>query len=213
MCAGGYGAYSTTGPTCGACAADTYGPKGSTAACSTCPDSGVAAPKSDGAGDCYAPWQKLQKDFDFLPVTGGATVLDAAVSVADEAACKALCTDTCAFYQYDSVNTACSTYTIPAGPATNVEVGFKVDTGVYSVIPGDGTSSNLGSPIAAPTADSIRNCLHECDKVEGCVAVVITKDDPSAGVFRCGLKQGALSADLKTEYRVAGARIGAWTLA
>ena len=208
MCSGGYGAYSAAGPTCGACAADTYGPKGSTAACSTCPDSGVAAPKSDGAGDCYAPWQNLQKDFDFLPVTGGATILDAAVTVADEAACKALCTDTCAFYQFDSVNTACSTYTIPAGDGS-AEVGFKVDTGVYSVIPGDATSSNLGSAIAAPTADSIRNCLHECDKVEGCVAVVITKEGAD---FRCGMKQGAMSADLKSQYRIAGARIGTWTL-
>jgi len=209
VCAAGYGAYSAAGPTCGACAADTYGPKGSTAACTTCPDSGVAAPKSDGAGDCYAPWQNLQKDFDFLPVTGGATILTTVSGTfATEDACKAECTAACAFYQYDSINQACAIYTIPAGDGT-AEVGFKVDTGVYSVIPGDATSAQLGSIIAAPSSDSVRNCLHECDKVEGCVAVVITKE---GAAFRCGMKQGALSADLKTQYRIAGARIAAWTL-
>jgi hypothetical protein len=211
VCLGGFGSYSAaTTPTCSACAADTYGPKGSVAACSACADGGVSAPKSDGANDCYDEWQNLQKDFDFLPVQA-ASMMTAGAG-ATEGECQASCDalEGCVFYQFDGPASTCSHYIAPAGPATDVEVGFKIDTGVYSVIPGNVDSGKLGTTISAPTADSIRNCLHECDKVEGCVAVVITEEGP--GAYRCGMKEGALSADVKSKYKVAGAKIGAWTL-
>jgi hypothetical protein len=170
----------------------------------------VSAPKSDGVNDCYDQWQSLQKDYDYLPVEA-ASMMTAGAG-ATEQACQDSCEATagCAFYQFDAAAPACSHYIAPAGPATNVEVGFKIDAGVYSVIPGDVDSGKIGTTISAPTADSIRNCLHECDKVEGCVAVVITEEGP--GAYRCGMKQGALSADIKSKYKVAGAMIGAWTL-
>jgi hypothetical protein len=56
----------------------------------------------------------------------------------------------------------------------------------------------------------VRNCVHECDKVEACVALVITENGP--GAFACALKSGSLSSDMKSKYQVSGARIGAWTL-
>jgi hypothetical protein len=210
VCLGGYGSYSAaTSPTCAPCAADTYGPKGSVAACTQCADSGVSAAKSDGAGDCYAAWQNLQKDFDFLPVSAG---LMTAGSGATEGECKTSCDTTtgCAFYQFDSAaaSSKCSHHIAPAGDGT-VEVGFKIDTGVYSVIKGTTASSDIGEAIRSPTTDSIRTCQQECDKVEGCVVVVVTK---AASGFVCSMKQGALSADIKSQYKVSGAGIGAWTL-
>jgi Tyrosine-protein kinase ephrin type A/B receptor-like len=212
VCLGGYGSYAAaTTPTCSACAADTYGPKGSTAACTQCPDGGVAAPKSDGAGDCYAAWQNLQKDYDYLPVQSASLMSDGPTTATTDALCQAACdtTDGCAFYQFDSASSKCSLYIAPAASGT-VEVGFKIDTGVYSVIAGTTDSSNIGVTIAAPASASVRNCVHECDKVEGCVAVVITNE--GSGVYRCGMKQGALSADIQSKYKVAGAKIGAWSV-
>ena len=210
MCAAGYGSYSATGtPTCTECAADTYGPKGATAACSACDAGLVSAAKSDGAGDCYSKWQDLQKDYDFLPVNSASMMTPGAANTL--AGCEAECDGnaTCIFYQFDSNSNGCSLYFEPVGTGS-VEVGFKIDTGVYAVIPGNADSTYLGTPISAPTSTSIRNCVHECDKVEGCVVLVITENGPND--FTCGMKSGALSADLKTKYKVAGADIAAWSL-
>jgi hypothetical protein len=167
---------------------------------------------SDGVGDCYARWQVLQKDFDFLPVQNAGMMSSGSGSTETE--CQSSCdtTDGCIFYQFDAVSGTCSHYIsppAPAGAATN-EVGFKIDVGVYSVIPGNLDSDNLGVSITTVSSDSVRNCVHECDKVEACVALVITENGP--GAFTCALKSGSLSSDMKSKYKVSGARIGAWTL-
>ena len=217
VCVGGYGNYVNAGtPTCSICTPDTYGPKGSTAACTPCPGGGVSARKSDGAGDCYTPWQQLLKDFDYLPVaSAGMMTPVSGVNTAED--CELSCDDTasCTFYQFNSAEAStanCAHYIAPVAPVggSTIEVGFKIDTGVYSVIPGNADSTNLGVDISSPMSDSIRNCLHECDKIEACVVVVVSEQ--SLGQYKCGMKQGGLSADIKTKYKVAGAKIGDWTL-
>jgi hypothetical protein len=213
VCVGGYGSYSAgTTPSCQACAADTYGAKGSTGACSQCADSGVAAPKSDSANDCYDQWQKLSKDYDFLPVASASMMTTADGTFATDGECKTECdtTEGCAFYQFDAADDKCSLYMTPTGPS-DVAVGFKIDVGVYSVIPGNTESYMIGVAISTPNSPSVRDCVHECDKTEGCVALVITKVD--ASTFSCGMKSGALSADISSQYKVAGTNIGAWTFA
>jgi hypothetical protein len=91
-----------------------------------------------------------------------------------------------------------------------VQVGFKVDTGVYSVVNGDALSVNIGKVIAAPVRSSVRECAQECDKVEGCVVLVVTKQNSGGNDYICDLRSAELSADIKTRYQVKGSFIGAW---
>ena len=207
VCLGGYGGY-TSAPSCSPCSANTYGPKGSTAACAQCPPDTVSAPVSDSTSDCHDTWQGLQKDYEFLPVS--TTSLMSPGTGATETECRSSCdtTSSCVFYQFDSGSSTCRHYVTPAGDPS-AALGFKVDAGVYVVYPGDVSSSSIGVTLRTPTSPSVIDCTQECDKVEGCVAVVISKLTPSG--FSCGLKTGAMSPDIKGKYRVVGSSIGNWT--
>lgn len=73
---------------------------------------------------------------------------------------------------------------------------------------GDDSSSAIGlevEPISATT--TVEQCLRKCDEVERCVALVITQTDTG---FNCSLRQGDLSADFSTKYRVFGTTINSW---
>jgi hypothetical protein len=136
-------------------------------------------------------------------------------------ACRMSCNDIerCVFYQWDSYDGGSCKHYLSA-PITNgmplVQVGFKVDTGIYSVVNGDDSSVNIGKVIDAPVKSSVRECTQECDKVEGCVVLVISKNPelgfagPSNTGYTCHLRSGELSADIRTRYQVKGNYIGAW---
>jgi hypothetical protein len=214
VCDGGYGSFSSSsGPSCSPCPVDTYGPKGSTDACSACPSDAISAPQSDNSGDCYERWQNLYKDWDFLPVNNSNTMLTTVgagvITNADQ--CRDSCNDKdlCVFYQWDEYGDSCKHYLAPATSSATVQVGFKVDTGIYSVVNGDASSGNLGKVIAAPVKSSVRECTQECDKVEGCVVLVVTQQT-SGNEYICGMRSGELSPDIRTRYQVKGSLIGAW---
>jgi len=216
VCSGGYGSWATvaTGPTCDLCAADTYGPEGSVAACSNCEDGWVSAPGSDSKGDCYDKWQNLKKDFDFLPIDPAflSTLLaEQTGNFTNEDACKKAC-DTagfnCVFYQYDTNSAKCYIYQAPAKTG-NVRLGMKIDEGVYSVYGASSDSTKIGAVAGTFTQSSVNECTRKCDEVERCVALVITKNGAD---YTCDLRAGALSADLRTKYQVSGSNVGSWVL-
>jgi hypothetical protein len=215
VCDGGYGSFTADeAPSCSPCDINTYGPKGSTDACSACPSDAISAPQSDNSGDCYERWQNLYKDWDFLPVTNPDTMLTVGTG-GNADACRMSCNDIerCVFYQWDSYDGgSCKHYLAPATSSATVQVGFKVDTGIYSVVNGDASSVNLGKVIAAPVKSSVRECTQECDKVEGCVVLVVTKQTNGGSDYICDLRSAELSADIRTRYQVKGNYIGDWEI-
>ena len=216
MCDSGYGSFSPaaagSAPSCSPCDPNTYGPKGAVDACSACPVDAISAPQSDSLADCYERWQNLYKDWDFLPVNNPTTMLTKVTGPTSGDQCRIACngiTD-CVFYQWDeSAAQECSVYVAPATASSTIQVGFKVDTGIYSVINGDSSSANIGKVISSPVKPTLRECTQECDKVEGCVALVVTKQ-AGGSEFICDLRSGELSQDLRTRYQVSGSLIGAW---
>ena len=217
MCDAGYGSFSpaavASAPSCSPCNADSYGPKGAIEACSACPVDAISAPQSDSLADCYERWQSLYKDWDFLPVNNPSTMLTKIPGKISDDECRMACNGlpSCVFYQWDNSDAKeCSVYVAPASASATVQVGFKVDTGIYSVINGDASSTNIGKVIASPTRPTVRECSQECDKVEGCVALVVTKA-VGGNEFICDLRSGELSQDLRTKYQVRGDFIGAWS--
>ena len=182
-------------------------------ACSACPSDAISAPQSDSLADCYERWQNLYKDWDFLPVNNPSTMLTKVADKNSDDECRIACNGLqgCVFYQWDNSGAKeCSVYVAPATASSTVQVGFKVDTGIYSVINGDVNSANIGKVISSPVKSTVRECTQECDKVEGCVALVITKA-VSTNDFICDLRSGELSQDLRTKYQVRGDFIGAWS--
>jgi len=217
VCDAGYGSFSPavagSAPSCDPCNADTYGPKGAVDACSACPSDAISAPQSDSLADCYERWQNLYKDWDFLPVNNPSTMLTKVPGKNSDDECRIACNglERCVFYQWDKTVGAqdCSVYIAPATASATVQVGFKVDTGIYSVVNGDASSTNIGKVIASPIKPTVRECTQECDKVEGCVALVVTQS-ADGNQYICDLRSAELSQDLRTKYQVSGDFIGAW---
>jgi hypothetical protein len=128
-----------------------------------------------------------------------------------ESECQAACknsTFNCIFYQFMSSSKRCLLYNTPA-VANGVELGLKIDVGVYSVSPGGLDAEHIGVQVGAPLINktSVRDCTRACDQVEACVAVAVTQ---ALDTFTCSLKSGALSADVRSRYKVAGSSIGGW---
>ena len=142
---------------------------------------------SDSTADCYDEWQKLKKDFDYLPVRVDATVMTSPSGpFAAEEDCKALCaTDLCVFYQYSLDTKECSLYNAPEASDADptIRLGMKVDSGVYTVYASNAAArDNIGAviPVAVDGATAnfivtttIEACMKRCDDVEGCVALLI----------------------------------------
>jgi hypothetical protein len=151
----------------------------------------------------------LKKDFDFLPVSNS-SILTAQGTVNDEAACQAECTTAaCVFYQFNKYGSTCATYDAPGG---NIKLGMKMDEGVYAVsrtdtyglaIGAEITDAKTGAVLGPYTVADYLECYQKCDKIEGCVVVLL--DGTS-----CHLRQGDLSADYSTKYKVVGDAINYW---
>ena len=213
VCQGGFGKWTldNEAPTCDPCPADTFGYKGSISACIKCGPGHVSAPGSDSAGDCYEEWQQLYKDYDFLPVSANLSLVNS--SALTQADCREACemsTFNCVFYQFKTSSKSCLLYNTPAA-ANGVELGLKIDVGVYSVFPGGFDADKIGAPIGAAITDkaSVNDCTRACDQVEGCVAVAVAQ---TLGAYSCSLKSGALSFEVRSQYRVAGNSIGGWSI-
>lgn len=245
VCLGGYGSWivSASGaPSCSLCPANTYGPQGSIEACRACSGDTVSKNGSDSQGDCYDRWQVLKKDFDYLPLGAGTTGTSVVAGrIYSEAQCRQAC-DTnaaCVFYLFDrgmagqSTGT-CTLYLAAAGTAP-VQMGMKVDEGIYSVVPVALSAYNIGDAVSSTVADwsnmgvsaslasgikdawllatsdasiAVAACTRRCDQVEACVVALVHQ--VAASSFACGLRSGALGADQRTMYRISGSNIDRW---
>ena len=179
--------------------------------------------------DCYDQWQKLKKDYDYLAVSvsinGTGDVMTAQPGMFEyEDDCRYSCTGgSCVFYQYNGVSKTCSTYLAPEGAAAdpNMKMAMKMDEGYYAVYSanaaakasiGDAIPITVdGSLVTSVVTSSVSGCVKRCDEVEGCVALFVTMPIDGGSSHSCELRSGALSAELKSKYRIAdGSNINRW---
>jgi hypothetical protein len=174
--------------------------------------------------DCYDEWQKLKKDYDYLPVAANATVMTSAPGMfATEEDCRALCvSELCVFYQYSVSLKECSLYNAPeeADVDITVRLGMKVDVGVYTVYASNEVArEHIGTaiPVAVDGAtanfivtSTIEECMKKCDDVEGCVALLMTRN-PGDGNVNCALRAGEVSFDMRSKYKISdGSSLNNW---
>ena len=240
VCQGGYGSYVsaelsiTHQPSCRSCAADTYGPKGSTSPCSLCPAGTISKPGSNSQDDCYEAWVKLNKDFDYIPMVNTQSLTQLPGTFNTEESCRDECSKgngdrSCVFYQWNFLSRSCAVYYAPtpaaggAGVAGAVQIGVRVDVGVYSVYAANEASYSIGKALAMNSfqgsnnpadagsiaAASVADCTRRCDQTEACFAVLVTKALSGKG-FQCSLRGGDVSAEVKSQYRAVGSNIDAW---
>ena len=202
-------------PSCTLCPANTFNPRGSRDACLSCQVGAISKPGSDSISDCWNQWQNLNKDFDFLPVADTKLLTVQSGLQYREVECQWECAGAkCLFYQWDAYSKECHLYLAPAlGSASgNMQLGLKIDAGVYAVYPANEGSAGIGRRIsmaaASITVKSVADCVRSCDEVEACVAVLVTKTSNS--VFTCALRQGDASRDLRTKYRASGEGLDNW---
>jgi hypothetical protein len=229
VCQGGYGSYVSaelsviSQPSCLGCLANTYGPKGSTAPCSSCPAGTVSKPGSDSQGNCHEAWVKLNKDVDFIPTANSQRLTQLEGLFVNEAECRSGCDadSDCIFFQWNPHAKSCAVYILApaaAGASVMVQLGLRIEVGVYSVYSANETLNDVGKPLSISTdplaapdvvVASVADCTRRCDQIEACFAVYVIK--MAGNGFQCSLRGGEVSADLKSEYRAVGSNIGAWS--
>jgi hypothetical protein len=176
-------------------------------------------------------WQKLKKDFDYLPVNSSSimTVQPGMFEFEDD--CKYSCTgSTCVFYQYSHLSKTCAVYLAPEGSAADPIMTFamKIDEGVYAVYRTNAAAKAIGtvlpvtesrSLVTSVVTSSVSACVKLCDELEVCVGLFVTKasavldgtSDSNSGTVSCELRSGSLSAEYSSKYRIAdGSNINRW---
>jgi hypothetical protein len=142
---------------------------------------------------------------------------------ATEEECRALCvSELCLFYQYSVSSKDCSLYNAPedADADITVRLGMKVDVGVYTVYASnEAAREHIGTviPVAVDGAtanfiitSTIEECMKKCDDVEGCVALLMTRN-PVNGNVNCALRAGEVSSDMRSMYKVSdGSSLNNW---
>lgn len=234
VCIGGYGSWTAagsnniSGPSCSLCPANTYAPHGGVGPCANCPSGQYSPPGSDSTADCHDEWQRLRKDFDYLPVAAAAA--DALLVVrpgswAAEADCKLACgtaNPPCVFYQWNANSQQCAPHQPPAaatadaagnGTAAVSQIGMKIDVDLYAVYAATAVAVHIGESIPPGTAtvvvSSMQECTKKCDILESCVVVHVSSTED--GKFACGLRAGGLSPEHRSMYRLTdGSIINSW---
>jgi hypothetical protein len=118
------------------------------------------------------------------------------------------------FYQWDRYTKECFLYLAPtpSAAAANMQLGLKVDVGVYAVYPANEASLGIGHKIPLTsefiTVRSAADCMRSCDEAEACASVLVTKH--SSNAFTCAMRQGEASRDLRTKYRALGSGLDNW---
>jgi hypothetical protein len=227
-------------PSCSLCPANTFSPQGAIEDCTPCPVDTVSKNGSDSQADCHDRWQKLKKDFDYLPLLQGTTsTTNASGSITSETQCRQACDAAadCVFYVYYKgvIQDTCTLY-LAAAASAEVQMGMKVEEGVYSVAPVPISAYNMGTPVDSTAADfvgvtashasdindawllatsdaaiAVAACTRRCDEVEGCVVALVHQVvSASPTSYACGLRTGAMGAYEKTMYRISGSNMDRW---
>ena len=222
VCVAGHGSWTydnTTGPTCTKCAVNTYAPKGGVEPCAPCPVNQYAMAGSSSDADCHDQWQKLKKDFDFLPVTDATLLTPQPGTYETEDDCRMMCDTGCVFYQWNKETKVCSQHIAPANSDGTVRLGMKVDVGVYGVYASTAEAKATIGEVLPVTVDGasadfvvtpdVKTCMKRCDDIEGCVALFMTKTPENN--INCRLKAGAISVTTRSKYRLSdGSTLNTW---